>query len=327
VRAAKRTTEEEEGNKGDGGRASPEPPDEQAYAPARWRPAERGGGAIGPRCARSVRFTESTLAHQCSRLPQVPAHITPVIPRPILLLLLCISLTAFAEPPPISEGDLKTVKDDLSSQLTKANADLAITPDSIPLLSTRGDAQLFLAHIPEAVADYEKTIQLDPSQDAPHWRLGIAYYFAEKWEKSSRQFAKYHAYDGHDRENGVWKFFADVHWHGLEKARHEMLSYSQFDREPFPPLYEMLAGKMTPDTFRADQAARKLTTNPSVAFFAEYYGGLYEETLGHHEDALRHVAKAVALFHPADAARRGPGFMWQVARVHYDLLAAKPASK
>jgi lipoprotein NlpI len=248
-----------------------------------------------------------------------------VIPRSFCLLLICVSLTAFAEPPPISESDFKALKVDLSTQLAKANANLEKMPDQVDLLSARGDAHLFLGHFAEAVADYEKMIQLDPSEDAKHWRLGIAYYFAEKWEKSSRQFAKYHAYDGHDRENGVWKFFADLHWHGEEAARREMLAYAQFDREPFPSLYDMLAGKITPKNFRADLTARKLTSNPGVAFFADYYGGLYEEALGHHEEALRQVAKAVALFHPDEPIARNSNFMWQVARVHFDLLAAKTA--
>ena len=66
---------------------------------------------------------------------------------------------------------------DFSGDVKKLDAALQAAPDSISLLSQRGDRNLFLGKFAEAVADYEKMIALDPAQDAPHWRLGIAYYF------------------------------------------------------------------------------------------------------------------------------------------------------
>jgi hypothetical protein len=61
-------------------------------------------------------------------------------------------------------------------------------------------------------------------------------------------------------------------------------------------------------------------------FFANYYGGLYEDLLGHREAALKKVAEAIALFSPEEATSIGPGYMWQVARVHLDWLKAQPAA-
>jgi len=60
----------------------------------------------------------------------------------------------------------------------EADDALGKEPSSTEWLSRRGDARLFLADFKGAVADFEKEIALDPSHDAPHWRLGIAYYFA-----------------------------------------------------------------------------------------------------------------------------------------------------
>jgi tetratricopeptide (TPR) repeat protein len=208
------------------------------------------------------------------------------------------------------ERDLKTY-----------DAALAKTPDSIALLSRRGDRHLFLGEFAKAVADFEKTIALDPAQDAPHWRLGIAYYFAGDFAKSAKQFEKYHAYDGRDRENGIWKFLAQVKTDGLEKARAEMLVYTQFDREPFPSLYEMLAGRKTTDEVFAEIETKKLTGSGSVMFFANYYGGLNEELLGRREKARELLGKAVAS--PwGRTAEGGPAYMWQCARLHAARIEA-----
>ena len=206
--------------------------------------------------------------------------------------------------------------------LKACDAALAKTPESVPLRSRRGDCHLFLGEFAKAVADFEKMIALDPAQDAPHWRLGIAYYFAGDYTKSARQFAKYHAHDARDRENGIWKFLAQARTDGLEKARAEMLEYTRFDREPFPTLYEMFAGRKTTDEVFAEIESKKLTNNGAVMFFAQYYGALNEDLLGRREKARELLNKAVAS--PwGRTAEGGPAYMWQAARLHAARLDAR----
>lgn len=239
------------------------------------------------------------------------------VPLFLLPLLAAASLSAAEETP--NAKMLGAFKADVE----KLDAALAKNPDSTRALSARGDAHLFLGHFPQAVADYEKMIALDPALDAPHWRLGIAYHFAQQWEKSSRQFAKYHAYDGHDRENGVWKFLADVRAHDLATARKEMLEYTQFDREPFPAIYDLLAGKMTGEQFRAHLESKKVAGDNHATFYGQYYRGLFEELSGHHDKAVASLRAAVALFPVGEATSGGPGYMWQCARLHLEQLEKK----
>ena len=230
------------------------------------------------------------------------------------LLALSVSCAQAADSP---QSD---TRHDFEARIEKLNAALAAKPDSTQLLSVRGDMQLFLGHFPEAVADYEKMIAIDPSLDAPHWRLGIAYHFNKQWEKSSQQFAKYHAYDGRDRENGIWKFFADARWHDLATARKEMLNYTEFDREPFPAIYDLLAGRMTEAQYQAYLDEKKVAENRTAIFFADYYRGLYQEWTNQPDKARASLKQAVERFTSAEAMAGGPGYMWQCARLHYELL-------
>lgn len=200
--------------------------------------------------------------------------------------------------------------------LTRA---LEETPGSVNLLSHRGDMRQFLGRFKDATADYEKMIELDPSQDAPHWRLGIAYYFTGAFEKGAQQFEKYHAYDNRDRENGVWKFLCQARAQGLDSARRELLVYTRFDRHPFPALYEMLEGKRSPQQV-LDESEEQAKQNPQVAFFAKYYVGVYKDLLGEKTEGAKLVREAVEIFTPETAGNGGPGYMWQVARLHQALL-------
>ena len=236
-----------------------------------------------------------------------------------LLALLAATGSAFPAEPPLAEARRAEILASYAKRAELATVGLAEKPDAVRLLSQRGDALLFLGDAKGAVADFERTIALDPAEDAPHWRLGIAYYFAGDFAKSARQFEKYHAHDGRDRENGIWKFIADVKVVGMEKARAQMLGYTRFDREPFPALYEMFAGRKTTDEVFAEIAEKKLGESGAVMFFANYYGGLNEALLGRPDRARELLAKAVAS--PwAQSSEGGPAYMWQAARLHWESV-------
>ena len=245
-----------------------------------------------------------------------------------LLSLLCVlpflATAQVAEPLTWPEWRAP-ILEKFTQELKELDEALLSSPDAVPLLSQRGDRHLFLGHFKQSVADYERMIILDPAQDAPHWRLGIAYYFTGQFEKSAKQFEKYHAYDGRDRENGIWKFLAQEKAEGLPKARAQMLEYTKFDREPFPSLYEMFAGTKTPDEVLAEIVRKGLDDNVQVSFFGSYYAGLDEEILGHRTRALALLERAVSL--PQARASGGPGYMWQVARLHWERLRTPAAQK
>ena len=241
--------------------------------------------------------------------------------RLISSFILLLASPTFAAEPPLPVEQRTAMLAEFKAQVATLTKAIEAAPREAELYSQRGDRHLFLGRFADAVVDFEKMIALDPAHDAPHWRLGIAYYFAGQFAKSARQFEKYHAHDGRDRENGIWKFLGDAKTSALDQARRTMLVYTRFDREPFPTLYEMFAGKKTTAELLADLKARNLADSPRVMFFANYYAGLNEELHGRHAEALALLHKSVA--NPwGRTAEGGPAYMWQVARLHYEALAA-----
>ncbi len=235
-------------------------------------------------------------------------------------LFVALASIAAAASPPIPAVEREKMLGEFTAQIGVLNRSIENAPGDPALYSRRGDRRLFLGRFAEAVDDFEKMIALNPALDAPHWRLGIAYHFAGQWAKSAKQFEKYHAYDGRDRENGIWKFLADVKTNGLEAAQRSMLPYTRFDREPFPSLYDMFAGAKSTDDVFGGITERKLTADGAVMFFANYYGGLNEEIHGRRAKALALLREAVSS-EWGRSAEGGPAYMWQVARLHYESLA------
>jgi lipoprotein NlpI len=236
---------------------------------------------------------------------------------------LLVASRGIAAEPPFPAAERAAMLGAFGDEIAAIDVALTTAPREVALYSRRGDRHLFLAHFAAAVSDFERMIALDRSLDTGHWRLGIAYYFAGDFARAARQFEKYHAADSRDRENGIWKFLADVKVLGLEPARRAMLTYTRFDREPFPALYQLFAGAQTTSEFMAALAARGLTGDARVMFFAHYYAGLNEALLGRTESARGLLRSAVANSW-GRTAEGGPAYMWQVARLHYEALAAAP---
>jgi hypothetical protein len=107
----------------------------------------------------------------------------------------------------------------------------------------------------------------------------------------------------------------------LEAARKGLLVYTQFDREPFPAVYKMLAGEQKPTDVLEEMKRKGLEKEPQVLFFAKYYAGLYAFSTGAKEQGLQWVREAVAIFPPGAVDRGGPGYMWHAARLHAKQLA------
>ena len=194
---------------------------------------------------------------------------------------------------------------------------------AVDVHSRRGDAFLFLGRSSDAVREYRAMVTLQPRLDASHWRLGIAYYLAGQPEKAAAQFERYHAFDNVDRENGIWRFLSHHRAFGAERARKELLRYSRDDREPFPAVYRMFDGSITPE-----QALRQIPSElpkqerEKRLFYTELYVGMLHSVRDEDAAAVAILSKAVSRDWPRGAGF-GPAWMWQVARLEHDRLREK----
>ena len=210
------------------------------------------------------------------------------------------------------------VRDRMTREFEKAAGGEAVEVDA---LSRRGDARFFLGRFEAAAADYDRMVELDPKLSSQHWRRGIAFFYAGQFAKAARQFEDYHSYDDVDRENGIWRFFSQAKAYGIDKAREGLLKYKKDDREPFPAVYELFAGKTTPEKILEGIKRAEIDDEQreSRSFYAHLYIGLNFAVEGKPELAREPLRLAVAnKWGPV--AGYGPRYMWHVGRLHYERL-------
>jgi lipoprotein NlpI len=183
----------------------------------------------------------------------------------------------------------------------------------------RGVAQFKAGNINGSIADFDRYIALKPEAKNGHWQRGISYYYAGRFDEGRQQFEGYQSVDSNDVENAVWRYLCMARGQGVPKARAAMLKIGKDTRVPMKEIYELFSGRLKPDAVL--EAARQGSDPNKVnqqLFYAHLYLGLHYETEGNRQLALEHVTKA------AEQHRIGH-YMWDVARVHRDML--KKAAK
>jgi len=243
-----------------------------------------------------------------------------MILRSILFLLLplltLLSQSRFNLLPALELSGIKEKYSELEKSLTSR---VLRNPTEVSSYSSRGDARLFLGNFLGARMDYEKMINLNPKLEVSHWRLGIAYFYLSDFSKAARQFEIYHQYDNIDRENGIWRFMSQYKKSGLKIARRGLLNYSQDDRPPYPWLYSMFAGDISPEEVFIKIKEQNFPKKDAirVQFHAYFYVGIFLELTGDNPSrALEYLAQATT----NEYGRQTGTYMWHVARLYHARL-------
>jgi lipoprotein NlpI len=215
----------------------------------------------------------------------------------------------------------------LDDAIGNSNQEIERSPKTVELYSRRGDQLFFRGRFADAVKDYETMVELRPGMAASHWRRGIAYFYTARYKDAIGQWDLYSTFDDVDRENGIWRFLSQTKGHDLKTAREGLLKYKKDDREPFPDVYAMFAGKLTGDEVLARILLAKLPAgeNDKRLFYAQLYVGLLDAVENRREPAIKHLREAAKNPWGRDAGY-GPNFMWHVGRLHHDLLTKPPPS-
>ena len=192
---------------------------------------------------------------------------------------------------------------------------IELDPQMADAYGHRGSEQFTLGRFADSIADFDREIALEPRRKAGHWKRGIAYYYAGRYDEGRKQFEGYQTVDNNDVENAVWRFLCTARNDSVASARADLLIIKKDRRVPMMEIYAMFAGQATPDDVLTAAGA----SNPAPdelkhrLFYAHLYLGLYHDATGDTARTKKHLRAAVE--------RKIGHYMWDVAKVHADLLA------
>lgn len=182
----------------------------------------------------------------------------------------------------------------------------------------RGILRFFDAKISESIADFDAFLALVPEQDPHHWQRGLAYYYAEAYEKGKAQFERHQTVNSQDVENAVWHFLCAVRIPGgtIEAAKKDLIPIEGDARVPMKEVHDLFAGRGTVGAVLAaakeDNDGVLSETERNHLCYAHLYLGLYHEAIGETEKSADHIRLA-AFDYAMDH------YMGKTAQVHAKL--------
>ncbi|MFN4258049.1 MAG: tetratricopeptide repeat protein [Gemmataceae bacterium] len=221
---------------------------------------------------------------------------------------------------------LRGIVHEAQEEHDKAVADFSKTiqldPKAADAYNRRGSEQFKLGKIKESIDDFDQFLALRPQEAPAHWKRGISYFYVRRFADGQKQFEGYQDVDANDVENAVWRFLCMVPLVGVDKARGDMLQIGKDKRVPMMEVYDLYLGKIKPEDVLAAATAGQpnAESRNRQLFYAHLYLGLYYEVMGDARKAYDHLNRAT------DQHKIGH-YMWDVARVHRDLLKAKMQSQ
>ena len=158
----------------------------------------------------------------------------------------------------------------------------------------------------ESALTFDTLVKARPDLMPHFWQRGIALYYAKRYDDCRKQFESHRTVNPADVENAAWHFMCVAQGESPAKARAALLPVGSDARAPLPEIYEMFAGRLTPE-----QVLTAAGDRPSALFFAHLYVGLYFEATGNKVRALEQIKLAAD-----DRFERDGGVMHLVARLH-----------
>jgi len=181
-----------------------------------------------------------------------------------------------------------------------------------PTQIMRQAEQDFLAGRVEASVDgFDQVARARPDAAPQFWQRGIALYYVGRFEDCRRQFETHRVVNPNDVENAVWHFLCVAREQSPQVALEALLPVGRDTRSPMREIYEMFAGRMTP------QDVLSAANDPRARFYAHLYRALYHDAYGREQAAREEILLAAA-----DRFAGVGGYMHGVAVVHRDRLSA-----
>ncbi|MDG1975194.1 MAG: sulfatase-like hydrolase/transferase, partial [Akkermansiaceae bacterium] len=187
-------------------------------------------------------------------------------------------------------------------------------------LYARGEEHFFAGRIDESIQSWDLEIVAQPFREPYHWQRGLAFYYANEFEKGVRQFELHQKVNRNDVENAAWHFLCVVRAEAgsVKKARKALIPIVGDSRVPMKEVHDLFAGKGTSQDIldAASKNAEGLLLRNQLCY-AHLYLGLYYEALGEIEKSRSHIQKSAVEF-------RMDHYMGKVAQLHYKLRRKRP---
>src|SRR5262249_14906501 len=167
-----------------------------------------------------------------------------------------------------------------------------------------------------------KYLELNPAATPGHWKRGISYYYAGRFEEGRKQFEGYEKVDTNDVENAAWHYLCTARQVGVAKARASLLKIGNDRRVTMMQAYALYSGQAKPeDVLKAvEEGQPTAAQRRQRLFYAHLYLGLYYEAAGDQKLARAHIRQAAEDY-------KMPHYMGDVARVHLELFDQEPKGK
>ena len=186
----------------------------------------------------------------------------------------------------------------------------------------RGVVRFFQLKFTDSLADFDKFIEMVPSQEPYHWQRGLVHYYAGKYKAGRKQFEAHQTVNSQDVENAVWHYLCISKTDGTKKAEDNFIKISSDRRVPLKQIHARFAGKGTEK--QVLDAIIAGNPNPNALKRNQFYGHLY---LGLYFEAQNNSNKAAKYIALAEKGHESHGYMGQVARVHHEWLKLKAKNK
>lgn len=156
-----------------------------------------------------------------------------------------------------------------------------------------GSEQLVAGNVTASIETFEKAIAHEPKTRPYLWQLGIAYYYAGRFQDGRGLFESHQTVNANDVENAVWHFLCVARAEGLETARKKLIPISGDTRVPMKEVHELFSGKGSEEAvLDAASALDKEADRRNALCYAHLYLALYHEARGNGDRSLEHIRKA-----------------------------------
>lgn len=170
---------------------------------------------------------------------------------------------------------------------------------------------LFLSgKLDQSLSCFDRANQLDPNLAPHNWQRGVALGCAGKFAEGAEQFRIHHEVNPDDVENSAWYFLCVAKTKGEVAAEAAIIPSRGDSRPPMMAVLKMLRGALAPDEVLV--AAKANTKEGDERKMAMFYGflyvGIYYDSIGETEKAVRALDSSIAL--------AGKDYMGRTARIY-----------